>query len=590
MMKFMIKWLPKINLIFWILLTFTFGFLLSLYANRWFSSIALRYTAYLFVVAIGFLILHITYPLKPLLYKLLTALFTTSVVLHLFYFATEVSDYPFSMNWSEASRYYYASLFLSEKIYGEKLAWSPLHPSRYLLQAVPFLFSTPLWFHRLWQSLLWVGLTALGAFSLANRLEIRDRWLRYLAISGGFLFFLIGPIYYHLMVCVIPVLLSFSSQPKNAKELIFSYTGLITVSIWAGLSRINWYPVPAFLACILYFLEVPYGRSGIRYFLKPFVWSILGIGIAYLTREIYISISGNPSEFFNTSFSSPLLWHRLLPNATYPPGILLGSIGVIFPFALIFILYLHKHWREISLWRWTAITAILGIFYVGGVIVSLKVGGGSNLHNLDAFWSFFAVFIGYLLRSKIESDYPEITSSSTDIWTEKGFTFLCVLSVLIPVLHPIGLTKPFLTYDPAKTSVKLQKMQKILDQSIKGEVLFISERHLLTFGLIRNIEIVPDYERVLLMEMVMANNVPYVERFHQDIQMQRYHYIVIDPLPFRIASARERFGVENNLWVEKIALPLLCYYKPYREAYMLFRDTGIQILERRTNPSKKYCQ
>ena len=67
-------------------------------------------------------------------------------------FIPDITTYPFSLGWSEASRYYYASTFLAEKVYG---AWTPpsvLHPSRYLMQAVPFLVSgLPIWLHRAWQ-------------------------------------------------------------------------------------------------------------------------------------------------------------------------------------------------------------------------------------------------------------------------------------------------------------------------------------------------------------------------------------------------------------------------------------------------------
>jgi hypothetical protein len=67
-------------------------------------------------------------------------------------FLPEISSYPFSLSWSEASRYYYASLFLSDSIYGLHVPLSVLHPSRYLLQSVPFLIpNSPLWLHRLWQ-------------------------------------------------------------------------------------------------------------------------------------------------------------------------------------------------------------------------------------------------------------------------------------------------------------------------------------------------------------------------------------------------------------------------------------------------------
>ncbi len=54
-------------------------------------------------------------------------------------FIPDISSYPFSLGWSEASRYYYASLWFSNKVYGTSTPPSVLHPSRYLLQSLPFI-------------------------------------------------------------------------------------------------------------------------------------------------------------------------------------------------------------------------------------------------------------------------------------------------------------------------------------------------------------------------------------------------------------------------------------------------------------------
>ena len=104
-------------------------------------------------------------------------------------FLPDISVYPFSLGWSEASRYYYASLFFSEKIYGQNITPSTLHPTRYLLQSVPFIIDgLPLWFHRFWQVLLWlVGLFG-SAFLLARRLKIPHRFWIWIFSMWVFLF------------------------------------------------------------------------------------------------------------------------------------------------------------------------------------------------------------------------------------------------------------------------------------------------------------------------------------------------------------------------------------------------------------------
>jgi hypothetical protein len=82
----------------------------------------------------------------------------------------EISTYPLTLGWSETSRYYNASLFFSQRIYGISTPPTVLHPSRYLMQAVPFLFpDSPLWLHRAWQVFLWLAAPLLTAIILVRR-------------------------------------------------------------------------------------------------------------------------------------------------------------------------------------------------------------------------------------------------------------------------------------------------------------------------------------------------------------------------------------------------------------------------------------
>src|SRR5690606_9962045 len=86
-------------------------------------------------------------------------------------FLNLVSDYPFSLEWSEVSRFYQASFYVSEQVYGVELPLPVTHPTRYLLQSLPFLWSeAPLWLHRLWQAVLWSVLPLLTSHLLARRL------------------------------------------------------------------------------------------------------------------------------------------------------------------------------------------------------------------------------------------------------------------------------------------------------------------------------------------------------------------------------------------------------------------------------------
>jgi hypothetical protein len=96
-----------------------------------------------------------------------------------------VTSYPFAMGWSETSRFYYPSLFLSEKIFGVRLPWPILHPSLHLLLAPPYWFDAPLWFHRFWQVFLRFTLLGVTAQALIWRLPSGRRFsLAALALDG----------------------------------------------------------------------------------------------------------------------------------------------------------------------------------------------------------------------------------------------------------------------------------------------------------------------------------------------------------------------------------------------------------------------
>jgi hypothetical protein len=151
-----------------------------------------------------------------------------------------ITDYPFSIGYSEASRHYYASMFFAEGLYGLKLPLPFLHPSRYLLMSIPFLIDgLPLWFHRMWQALLWIGLTSASCVLLTRRLRLNG-WMQFFVASWAFLFFLQGAVYYHLQVCVILILAGVSMKHPG-RSFIF----IVIASLWAGVSRVNWFPVPA---------------------------------------------------------------------------------------------------------------------------------------------------------------------------------------------------------------------------------------------------------------------------------------------------------------------------------------------------------
>jgi hypothetical protein len=504
-------------------------------------------------------------------------------------FIPEITNYPFSLGWSEASRYYYASLFRSKALYDQAVPPTVLHPTRYLLQAIPFLIQgAPIWAHRLWQDFLWIVTTALATGLITHRLarraqaapesksglNITDHSLRWIFFLWAGLYLLMAPVYYNLLVTVILVLWGFNRH-KPWQTLFV----VILASLWAGISRINWFPVPGMLAACLFFLEDGIqSRSFSRYLVKPVIWVGLGTVTAFAAQAAYAVGSGNPSEQFSSSFTSDLLWYRLLPNATYPLGILLSVLLVSLPLALVILSHVRAtpgayHWL-----RLLGIAAILVVLFAGGIVVSVKIGGGSNLHNLDAFLTLLLVTASYFLFNLATRDKPETAPGC--LWQPPSP--ILAWGLVLPVL--MILQAPMAYQFPGKNEVNsaLNIIQQAVNQATQdgGEVLFISERQLMMFDTITGARLVPEYEKVFLMEMAMANNRNYLETFYSNLKNHRFALIVSEPVKINYQDRSDSFGEENNAWVERVSRQVLCYYEPAET----LKAVRTQLLVPRQNP------
>ncbi|HOU43055.1 MAG TPA: hypothetical protein PLS77_01855 [Anaerolineaceae bacterium] len=484
-----------------------------------------------------------------------------SAVFRIILFTPEIQTNPLSLGWSEGSRYYYGSLFLARSIYGETLPLSVLHPSRYLLQSVPFLFSLPIWVHRLWQVLLWVVCNGLAVWLLVRRIRPVYRYWWFLFGLFGFVFLFQGPVYYHLILCTVPVLAWYNGQ-KPWRTLAI----VVAASLWAGISRINWFPVPGLLAAVLYILETPLaGRKWIRYFVAPVGWTMAGTAAAWLFNQGYEKISGNSPEVFGSALQSPLLWNRLFSNSTYPPGILMGTIYALFPALTLILVILLLHWRSWHPLRILALVGIIGVFLGGGLIVSLKIGGGSNLHNLDAAL-FFVLVIGlFIWAGKFLKDRPNFANRSIPWW-------LVGIVVLMPVTHFLELGQPITMPGREDTDRVLQTLQTFLDEH-PGRVLLIADRHLIPLDILHVQEFEPEYEKVWLMEMAMAGNTNYLDQFYKKLNNHEFSIIITNVFNMNLQDDSRAFSEENNIWVERVELPVAKAY----QSVLRLEDAGLEI-------------
>jgi hypothetical protein len=117
--------------------------------------------------------------------------------------------------------------------------------------------------------------------------------------------------------------------------------------------------------------------------------------------------------------------------------------------------------------------------------------------------------------------------------------------------------------DPQRDQIGLDHLNGKVSEAVEsgGEVLFISERQLQVFNQIPDIPLVHVYEKIELMEMAMAGNEKYLERFYQDIRRQRFALIVNDSVQLNPKDESKAFFEEDEVWDEKIMRPLLKYYQ-----------------------------
>jgi hypothetical protein len=347
------------------------------------------------------------------------------------------------------------------------------------------------------------------------------------------------------------------------------------ISVWAGLSRINWIPMPGLMAAAFYLMEKPFAGQDVkglaRYLWRPLVWAAVGTLIGLGVQQGYAMISGNPEEIYYTSFTSYLLWDRLLPNPSYPlgiaPHVLLLTLPLLILTGTAWISW-RKRWNFI---RPLGLSALILVLFGGGLLVSVKIGGGTNLHNMDVFLVILLLVAAEIFFGRAVDDRGEPLSIKTPDWLK---TAVFIMPILFVASYSGG-TIP--DRDMVQAEHDLAQLQELVDQAAAdgGEVLFISQRHLITFGLIDNVRLVHAHEKLLLQEMAMSQSYEYLENFGLELSQQRYAFIVHDPLP-RVLKDEDKVALaeENNVVFTEITPLFTC---AYQEATRLL-DGSLSIL------------
>jgi hypothetical protein len=115
-----------------------------------------------------------------------------------------------------------------------------------------------------------------------------------------------------------------------------------------------------------------------------------------------------------------------------------------------------------------------------------------------------------------------------------------------------------------------------------GEVLFMDQRQLLTFGFVADVPLVGEYEKKRLMDEALSGNASFFRPFYRDLAAHRFSLIISSPLRTPIRDSDYGFGEENNAWVEWVARPVLCYYVEQDT----LNEVKVELLVPRSEPTQ----
>jgi predicted small lipoprotein YifL len=520
-------------------------------------------------------------PLQKWSYAVFYAFIMVAAVFYAGSNLTMVSAYPYSIGWSEGNRLWdYSVRFGSDRYLvpeGEEI-FALISPGRELLMGLPFLLpNIGIFGVRLWVSLVQIVMPiTLGSLLIVGNKKLKEVWKDVVLFAAWtFVFLHQGPIQARLIVSAIIMLLGVRS-----KNLLVAITLVMLAGYYANISRWTWTYAPGLWAGMIALLrenKPSLRREDWGKLKRPISLGLAGyFGGQILTALIPLANntqinSGEISLFVSaanqTAFSQALLWYRLLPNPTFSPGILLALLYVIAPLALWMFLA-----RKYGGWRLTRLQ-ILGVsvpmagFLVIGLVASTKIGGGGDLHNADMF------LVGMLVLAA--NIWPYILSFIRKISIPPVAVIGAYAVMIMPVFYGIGRDGPLVLPPEERVASSMFVIQEeVAIANEQGEVLFMDQRQLLTFGNIQGVTLVADYEKKVLIDRAMAGWQGYFDEFYTDLENHRFALIVTEPIFLGAGDADKPFAEENDVWVKWVSIHLLKHYRVLKN----FKAVGIQLL------------
>lgn len=493
-----------------------------------------------------------------------------------------VSDYPFSLHWSEGNRIWDYSILFGRERYNfppDQKIPALIDQGRQTLWGLPFLIQdVSISVVRFWDAfLVTIPYAALGWFAFRPLKNGRLQWL--LAGLWSMMFLNQGPIYTPLVLSAILLILARRKALWLALPLVF------LAGHYAGVSRFTWRFAPAIWAVMLTLGDAVLlsGKLAFKDWLRAAALAVAGLWSKGLPILIGIvqgllpsggqtsSGSGSTPQGTGgvetlqglqaTTTDQPFLWYRLLPNEAFPPGILLALVLAAAPLLLLLIYTVRRGMWKSEKWQGAYTVVALGAFLVVGLIASAKVGGGTDLHNLDMF------LITLILLAALVWDSGLIEKLASVLKTDRYVRVLLILLVFIPALQPFLTGKPLDLLSDERAAVELQRIrERVACASPHGEILLMDQRQLLTFGQLGDLALVPEYEKKKVMNEALSSDEAYFEQFRADLESGRYSLILTEQIATNLKYLNDdRLGdslvEENNAWVNWVTTPLLDYYE-----------------------------
>lgn len=538
----------------------------------------------------------------------------------------QITDYPFSLGWSEGNRLWDYSILFGRRLYdypdGKEIPVY-LDVGRQLIGGIPFLLPRlTIWQERLWLSLIGVvPYLVLGWVSFHQNKKDVVPWL--LAGVWAFTFVKQGPIHPPLLICAILVAAAWGRPLWLAIPLVLG------AGFFAVTSRFTWLFAPAMWAAMLEMISgaahpnqldkktwmraISVGVAGvIGGYVMPFFIPLLRGWLDTFNSETTIlsnDVAGGVTlDFVQSSVSDqPLLWYRLFPNETFAPGILIGLLLAVGPLIIVLVYLAQSRQWALNGWQKLAILSPLLAFLLVGLIASTKIGGGGDLHNLDMFiiGLMFTAAVAWRCGGRQWIDNIGLAPAGMKIvmlalitaplyWVvmelkplsiHGNIHSIAVLADISPLFVETGVLP-----DPLPgTLPSSEDAQEALDEIraevehalLNGDILFMDQRQLLTFGYITGVPLVPEYDKKVLIDKAMSEDSAYFDGFYRDLAARRFSLIITNPLHQTIKTEDTVFGEENNAWVKWVSTPLLCYYEPV----LTLKKVKVQLLAPRQDIS-----